>query len=418
MLFPIFLAILIIFILYVALVPDPPAILGRYSQPGKWYHLKYWTMYALLMLRRLQNARQQEVSGKDAGWGKRSRNTPEDMDKAQVLPKEHPKAVDAVYFNGASSNGTYFVAATARRHENLVQTILYIRLPGVGLLEMPSLPDTSLYTTKELSFSAAGLEIAPVNAMKTWTIKYDGKMRLRKTPDGEGEEVHVRFEVDWNAITQFFDFDTDMNPAVIADAMATEPWSREFFKQLEVAHQTHYEQFGEITGTIKISGHGDHEITVRGVRDHSYGNIRDWSDLHRYAIQYLHLEDGTSIAIGKICMPRTLSRLPIGYVISPSGAMSVMTSTDLELHKLGEDGQPPKECEFSFHAGGERFHVKCYVLDAPIFYMGLNWEARIHERMCVFDVNGIKGWGISEWDYRNETGKPDHFKESNGPKKF
>ena len=36
----------------------------------------------------------------------------------------------------------------------------------------------------------------------------------------------------------------------------------------------------------------------------------------------------------------------------------------------------------------------------PIFYMGQDWEARIHERMCFFKVNGVKGWGISEWDYR------------------
>jgi len=33
-----------------------------------------------------------------------------------------------VYFNGASASGQYFVAATARRHNGLVQTLLYIRV--------------------------------------------------------------------------------------------------------------------------------------------------------------------------------------------------------------------------------------------------------------------------------------------------
>lgn len=37
------------------------------------------------------------------------------------------------------------------------------------------------------------------------------------------------------------------------------------------AHQTHYEQFGEITGTVKIEGYADQQIKVQGVRDHSYG---------------------------------------------------------------------------------------------------------------------------------------------------
>jgi len=36
-------------------------------------------------------------------------------------------------------------------------------------------------------------------------------------------------------------------------------------------HQTHYEQFGEISGTVKISGEEDKFIRIYGARDHSYG---------------------------------------------------------------------------------------------------------------------------------------------------
>ena len=38
------------------------------------------------------------------------------------------QAVDAVYFNGGNKGGQYMVAATARRHNNIVQTILYLRV--------------------------------------------------------------------------------------------------------------------------------------------------------------------------------------------------------------------------------------------------------------------------------------------------
>ena len=37
------------------------------------------------------------------------------------------------------------------------------------------------------------------------------------------------------------------------------------------AHQTHYEQFGEITGRVNVEGHGNIDLNVSGVRDHSYG---------------------------------------------------------------------------------------------------------------------------------------------------
>ena len=52
------------------------------------------------------------------------------------------------------------------------------------------------------------------------------------------------------------------------------------------------------------------------------------------------------------------------------------------------------------YIGGKTYHLEGHVLDRPIFYMGYEWEAEIKERMCTFKVNGVPGWGISEWDYR------------------
>lgn len=51
-------------------------------------------------------------------------------------------------------------------------------------------------------------------------------------------------------------------------------------------------------------------------------------------------------------------------------------------------------------AGNKQYHLVCEVIQCPIFYMGKDWDAKIHERFCNYTVNGVKGWGISEWDYR------------------
>lgn len=44
--------------------------------------------------------------------------------------------------------------------------------------------------------------------------------------------------------------------------------------------------------------------------------------------------------------------------------------------------------------------------DSSDFYVGHEWEARVVERMARYTVNGIKGWGIAEWEYRHVEGKP------------
>lgn len=60
-----------------------------------------------------------------------------------------------------------------------------------------------------------------------------------------------------------------------------------------------------------------------------------------------------------------------------------------------------------------RWSVQVNVEESPIFYIGWEWEAEIHERMCRFQVNGIPGWGISEFMYRNmDTTRPEKYEQA------
>ena len=38
--------------------------------------------------------------------------------------------------------------------------------------------------------------------------------------------------------------------------------------------------------------------------------------------------------------------------------------------------------------------------------MGWEWEARVIERFCKYEVDGVPGWGVSEWHFRNHGGMP------------
>ncbi|XP_059177655.1 uncharacterized protein LOC131956986 [Physella acuta] len=377
-----------------------------YVQPGFFYPLKYKLFRIILWLRKRQNdnrlRRKQSAESAGAGYGIQSRNSPEEMDRLQQLSQNHPLAVDAVYFNGGNSDGVFLVAATARRHEGIVQTILYLQVPSIGLLELPNLPDTWLTSDScESAYAAGGLIITPIKPMEEWSISFNGSLRIADTK----QNVHVKFSLLWKAYTKPFDFDTDLHPHVMADGIAREKWSRDYFDTLKKAHQTHYEQFGEIQGTVQIAGHQDLDIKVQGVRDHSYGNIRDWKLFHRYVLNYVHLEDGTAICVGAISMPITLSRLVVGYVFHPDGSMDPVSGTDFEFYNWGDDGEPPTKLILNFTAGDKDYYMVSSRLHCPVFYMGKEWDAKIYERFCTYSVNGIKGWGISEWDYRNLAGK-------------
>ena len=55
-----------------------------------------------------------------------------------------PLAIDAVLFTGGSKDGTYLILSAARRQEKVVQCIVILFVPGLGLLIHDQHPDTTM----------------------------------------------------------------------------------------------------------------------------------------------------------------------------------------------------------------------------------------------------------------------------------
>ena len=59
-------------------------------------------------------------------------------------------AVDAVLLSCSGQDGSYLVAAIARRQLKMNNTIFTIRVPDVGVLVHPKHPDTTMFTGKQV----------------------------------------------------------------------------------------------------------------------------------------------------------------------------------------------------------------------------------------------------------------------------
>ncbi|KAG0722609.1 hypothetical protein GWK47_044177 [Chionoecetes opilio] len=349
----------------------PPRLLGVYSRPGCWYWLKVLVFYIMVKVRRWTH--KPGGSGGEAGYGVKARDTPELMECVQPL-SDHPKAIDAVYFNGANESGYYLVVATARRPRGVINGVLYIRIPGLGLLQLPKMPDTMMF--------GAGDQIKdkPLSRLKV--------------------EVDVR----WTSRQPYFDFDTDMNARALARSIAREPWSHKYFQGLREAHQSHYEQMGRMEGAVVVEGH-PYILRLDSMRDHSYGYKREWKLMHRYGLHMFATHDGLQGNVGIICQPATCTQLEMGYICK-DGKATPVSSVHLPLWQHGENGHPPSDYAFSFVAGGKEYVVEVFVVECPEFYIGWEWETRVVERMATFRVNGQRGWGLAEWEYRHHGGRP------------
>lgn len=107
---------------------EPPKILGIYSQPGKWYYLKYLVFVLLLKTRRLLNKR-----GKGGGLGENLGDITK-WDKPQPL-SEDDKAFDATFFQGVSKEGYYLATGIERRQKGKANALIYLMVSLYTLLE-------------------------------------------------------------------------------------------------------------------------------------------------------------------------------------------------------------------------------------------------------------------------------------------
>ncbi|CAK1544878.1 unnamed protein product [Leptosia nina] len=385
---------------------DPTPIFGIYSVPGKWYYLKYAAFSCLYYFRKYANQYKAADTNTRPGQGVKAIANINEMDREQPL-SEHAKAFDAVFFISASKNekdkGIYVVMGCERRPMGMCNGLFYIGLPEKGMLCSKKIPDTVLFGAEIGEFGAEGIKITPVETMKRWSLSYKGQMWYQNDPS---RMVDVEFNAEWTANSKHFDYDTDLYPPAVIRSISREKWSREYFEGLKTAHQSHYEQFGILKCDFTIENENFH-MTLPSFRDHSFGQKRDWSLMHRYAFHHIFLDNGISLSVGVICQPCTATRFEVGVLALANGEVFPVEWVDLELWQHGEGGDSPNDYAFRCKAGENEYTIQVLVEYESIHYVSQEWEAKMRERFCKYIVNGISGRGVSEFHYRHKDGRPE-----------
>ena len=105
------------------------------------------------------------------------------------------------------------------------------KIPNLGFFRGTWLPDTVFDASDEGSFSGQnGMSMRPVEPMRSWQLRFKGEASRVSDP---GDVIEVDLSGMWSSDDGFFDYDTDMSPSATARAFAKEPWTRQYFKDLQ-----------------------------------------------------------------------------------------------------------------------------------------------------------------------------------------
>ncbi|XP_028166050.1 uncharacterized protein LOC114356879 [Ostrinia furnacalis] len=377
-------------------------IFGVYQVKNKYYWFKLIIMFIILKMRQLVAHIKHLMAielGESSDGTIHIHNDEIRLEEKYFLG-DNPKAIDGVYFNGMTRNGTAVICGIARRAGHVCDAFLYLKVENEELLLSPCLPDTyQVQTVHEAGeYKIQGLEIINYIPMRAWHVSYKGEMKLRSNPE---KLVKVELQATWSARWSPFNYDTQMSALCMAKDIAREQWSRDYFKTLKKLHQTHYEQMGFLKGTVTIDGK-EHTLNTPCVRDHSFGPFRDWKTFHRYVYHFIFLDNGDCMAIGIVSQPAILSHLTIGYVCRHSdGSVFPIQSCDFKLYQHGEGQVLPKDYGFLYKADGKISSVRVQVKDEETFYIGKDRVSKFYERWCDIEIDGVKGCACVEWQYNN-----------------
>ncbi|XP_047529736.1 uncharacterized protein LOC125065921 [Vanessa atalanta] len=379
-----------------------PAIFGIYQQRNKTYWFKFLFMYSILRIRQVITYLKRLLAIESGRSPDGVAHVQEHHAKLEHIYKldDHTLGIDGVYYNGMSENGDAIICGLARRPHGICDSFLYLKIKNEPLLLTPRLPDTYVQRTKEDEddYSVQGIKIKNFIPMRTWTLSYKGEMKPRNDVN---KTVKVSADLIWSAQWAPFEYDTQMSPYSVADDMAREPWSSDYFELVKKLHQTHYEQMGSLTGTVTVEDN-TYNINMPCVRDRSFGPLRDWRNFHRYVYHFVFLENGDCMAIGSVSQPAILSHLTIGYLCKKADQSVVaVDASDFHLYQHGENQILPKDYGFIFQAGGQSYAMRVMLIDEDKFYIGKDREAKFYERWSNVEVNGVKGKACVEWQFNN-----------------
>ena len=288
---------------------------------------------------------------------------------------------DSSYFAGISRSGFSFVTRLAFRVDKPNENWLMLSTPDDGIWGFEN-----MNFNEGEGFRQGELKYICTNPGKRWRITYQGFL-----PKGNKKE-NVEIDIHWEGSSPVVNFDkTGTTPEQVGMQIAKEKWNKKFFSRLRELDQVHYEQAGQMKGTIKWKGI-THELEFKGVRDHSWG-VRNWDDWDRH-FWLLGLMDDDRFFNFSLISYRFVKNLQAAFIWEDGKFSTIYNIPDFEELDLGPDLPEKLNFEVMETKNGSKYPL--FVDMKTFFPFRMDKSYSLRQAVADFRYKGMKGVGIAE----------------------
>ena len=217
----------------------------------------------------------------------------------------------------------------------------------------------------------------------------------------KSKKVKIDMVGEFTGISQVFEFSHHLPTAPIARAFAQEKWNKAFIAALKENHQSHCEQQGTISCTIKVDGTTHKFSDVSGLRDHSYGK-RDWGYFDRHIWILGLMENGDLIHTSFTRYP-AVKQISSGFYLSGGKPTAYIKSLQ-PMDTLPIVGKCPESVSYIAELDDGRTLT---INTKREFEVQFDFQGNytISEGISAFEIDGIKGRGITEFGFNPDKSR-------------
>lgn len=317
---------------------------------------------------------------------------------------------DSMQFFGMDKDGRAIVAKVERLTQRRASLILVVVDSNGDIYTLPGQPDTNYVNVKDSGWKAGGLLFECVEAMRCWRLKFNGLLRRGVRKDfiteaenetDEEEIIHARLDFLWHCMRAPVDVWRDSSPSLLAQALANH-WrpTKALFSLVEnmSLERDEYEQWGVLQGEVRLGGlpsDAPQEWYLRGCRRHRWGLTKAIANFHRSIEVFSYFTNGDVCSVQACSYGTKMSHYQLGYMQKAKGTYHPITSTNLNLPSVAEDGVLPHDLLVKFSAGGKDYDLWHNLGQGVTLHTGDPWSLTHKINFNSVAVTHTHGWGIT-----------------------
>ncbi|CAK9798813.1 Probable phosphoenolpyruvate synthase [Anthophora quadrimaculata] len=306
-------------------------------------------------------------------------------------------SANSILFYATDQKGNSLFVKFSHKAFKIAELSLQLTTADGQLYVLPAYPDTTLVSSLNQEWTAAGLKIECLEFQQRWRVVYNGLLKnFTKSDECSDENIeHIRLNFIFIANSRPLRWPEDWSTKLHAEALACEPWrSPQWMNKIKLLDYTGSDQWGSMIGQITYKDESVSTLYLRGLYQHRWGKYES-HEFHESVTLFGVMSYG---ALCHLNMSRTKHSFPqIQF-----GQYRNNCEQECTIDKIGLTLSDFMPVEFNvnsdyktwFIAENKRYDILIKPKNSIKFYHGQPWNWQNEIVNVELKINGQSGTGL------------------------